>query len=303
MRKFRLAALAMLFIFSVKAQEKQILTSDSVQLYVNVKGKGIPCLYIHGGPGSGSYWMEKFFGDYLEQHFQMVYLDQRGVGRSSSPADKNFSLERIVADFEEVREALGIKQWLTLGHSFGGILQMAYTEQFPASTRGMLMLNCTLSMAESFCNSWIPRASEFLGMEKPAACPDEPNEILAKMITLIQGLRGKDIMWKMSVALAENEHKLDATYSEIPNWNNDFAAVALGMEEFWRDFRKQTVQVKIPVLFFYGHSDWMIGPEHYKGIAFPHMMLRSSNVGHLPFLESRADLEKAISEFLKKYKL
>jgi len=70
---------------ALKAQEMNIMTSDSVSLYVNVKGSGTPCLYLHGGPGSGSYWLEKFFGEYLEQHFQMIYLDQRGVGRSTSP--------------------------------------------------------------------------------------------------------------------------------------------------------------------------------------------------------------------------
>ena len=48
---------------NTKAQERNIFTTDSVSLYVNVKGSGTPCLYIHGGPGSGSYWVEKFFGN------------------------------------------------------------------------------------------------------------------------------------------------------------------------------------------------------------------------------------------------
>ena len=88
-----------------QAQEREILTSDGVKLYVKVKGTGTPYLYLHGGPGSGSHWLEKFFGDYLEQHFQMIYLDQRGVCRSSSPKDNNYSLERMILDFEEVRGA------------------------------------------------------------------------------------------------------------------------------------------------------------------------------------------------------
>ena len=69
------------------AREMKIVTSDSVCLYVNVRGIGTPCLYLHGGPGSGSLWLEEFMGDYLEKNFQMVYLDQRGVGRSSSPVN------------------------------------------------------------------------------------------------------------------------------------------------------------------------------------------------------------------------
>lgn len=87
MKRIVFAGMLLLTVMTLQAQEKTILTSDSVSLYVNVKGKGTPCLYLHGGPGSGSYWLEKFFGDYLEQHFQMIYLDQRGVGRSTSPLD------------------------------------------------------------------------------------------------------------------------------------------------------------------------------------------------------------------------
>jgi proline iminopeptidase len=108
----------------VLGQEKHITTSDGVSLWVDVRGEGPFCLYVHGGPGSGSLWMERFFGDFLEKHFTMVYLDQRGTGRSTSPADGDYSMQRMVSDFEELREALGVEQWLTLGHSFGGILQM-----------------------------------------------------------------------------------------------------------------------------------------------------------------------------------
>lgn len=92
------------------AQENEFITSDGVRLNVKVKGEGTPCLYIHGGPGAGSYWLEHFFGDFLEQHFQMIYKDQRGVGRLTSPNDQNFSLKRMVQDFEEVRTHLGITE-------------------------------------------------------------------------------------------------------------------------------------------------------------------------------------------------
>ena len=127
---------------SLMGQEKLITTSDGVQLYANVKGSGPACLYVHGGPGSGSYWMEVFMGDSLEQHFRMIYLDQRGVGRSSGSNDGNYSLERMVQDFEEVRISLGIKEWFTIGHSFGGVLQMAYVKNNPEVNKGLMFINC-----------------------------------------------------------------------------------------------------------------------------------------------------------------
>ena len=289
------------FIFKGQAQEREIITSDSVKLYVKVKGRGTPCLYIHGGPGSGSYWLEKFFGDYLEQHFQMIYLDQRGVSRSSSPKDKNYSLDRMIQDFEEVREVLGITQWLTLGHSFGGILQMAYIEKYPQSIKGMIMINCTLNMKESFYNSWIPKAAEFAGVSYTLPQTDSPDTILNKMMEVAKAMEEKRVRWKMAYSSQKNDSLMNSSYKEIPNWNNDFSSVALRIKDYWNDYKAETSKIKIPVLFFYGHTDWMIGPKHYVNFKFPNMILWGSNVGHMPFLENRDDLEKAINKYTIKY--
>ncbi|HHU96098.1 MAG TPA: alpha/beta fold hydrolase [Petrimonas sp.] len=281
-----------------QAQEREILTSDSVRLFVKVKGTGTPCLYLHGGPGSGSYWLEKFFGDYLEQQFQMIYLDQRGVSRSSSPKDNNYSLGRMIMDFEEIREALGIKEWLTLGHSFGGILQMAYVEKYPQSIKGMIMINCTLSMKESFCNSWIPKAAEFSRVSYTLPKNDSPDSILNEMMEVAKAMDENGVRWKMAYSFQKSDSIMNSSYREISNWNNDFSSKALNIDDYWNDYTTETAKVKIPVLFFYGYTDWMIGPKHYLNVKFPNMILWGSDVGHMPFLENREDLEKAIDKYI-----
>ena len=88
-----------------------VMTSDSIKLYVHVKGEGPMCLYLHGGPGSGSTWMEAVSGHILEKRFTMVYLDQRGVCKSETPKNDDFSFARQIQDWEEVRQALGIDHW------------------------------------------------------------------------------------------------------------------------------------------------------------------------------------------------
>lgn len=289
------------FIFRGQAQEREITTSDNVKLYVKVKGTGTPCLYIHGGPGSGSYWLEKIFGDYLEQHFQMIYLDQRGVSRSSSPKDNNYSLDRMIQDFEEVRKYLGITDWLTIGHSFGGILQMAYVEKHPQSVKGMIMINCTLNMKESFLNSWIPKAAEFAEVNYTLPQTDSPDLILNKMMEVSKVMGEKKVRWKMAYSSQKNDSLMNSSYKKIPNWNNDFSSKALSIKDYWYDYTPETPKIKIPVLFFYGRTDWMVGTKHYMNIKFPNMILWGSNVGHMPFLENRNNLEKAINKYISKY--
>lgn len=301
MKTTLLFALLLLAGMTVQATEKYITTSDGIELYVKVKGQGTPLLYLHGGPGSGSYWFEKFFGEFMEQHFTVVYLDQRGVGRSSGGKDAVYSIERMTKDFEEVRTTLGYESWLTLGHSFGGILQVAYANHYPQAQKGMLIINGTLNLKESFCESWGPKAAEFIGKPSPNPC-DHRENIKANLGYHIENLRAKDLFWKMAFEDPNNEKIVDATYNEIPNWNSNFSSIALNEESYWEDFKILVPSIEVPVLFFYGEEDWMVGPHHYKDIKFPEMMLWASPGGHFPFLENKEELQGSILAYRTKYK-
>jgi len=298
MRFFCALFILIISISSVQANGKYIVTSDSVSLYVNVKGTGPACLYIHGGPGSGSYWLEKFIGGFLEQNFQMIYLDQRGVGRSSGPSNNDYSMDRMIKDFEEIRLSLGIKQWLTLGHSFGGILQMGYANRFPNAISGMMLINCTLDMNDSFSNSWLPKAIQLAGVDVPPVCLDTTVSVYNRMLAIMPVLNKNGDMWKIFFSDQENNLRMNETYHRFETWNSDQSENILEFPEFWEDYRKYTRDFNRPVLFYYGKTDWAIGPEHYKGMEFPKMLLWGADSGHMPFLESKEDLMKAISNFM-----
>ena len=299
----KIVFLLITFSFSIISfgQKQRFITSDNVDLYVNVNGEGIPCLYIHGGPGAGSYWMEKFAGELLEQRFKMVYLDLRGVARSSSPTSQDYSMDRLIKDFEELRSALGIKSWIIMGHSFSGTIVTAYAYKHPNAIKGIMMFNCSLNINESLTQSWIPHACELLKIEDLGYFNDTEIPRQSKLDTLFRLLKERDLTWKMAYHEKENEKIMNATFSEIPNWNHDFGKVAFSIEDFNKNFKVLCPEINIPVLFYYGKSDWMAGPNHYNGVNFPELMLWGSEVGHMPFLENKSDLAKAIDSFLAKY--
>ncbi len=288
---------------SSNLQSITVTTSDGVDLYVEVTGEGTPCLYLHGGPGAASDWMRKLSDGLLEKHFRMVYLDQRGAGRSTSPENGDYSMDRMVADFEEVREALGINEWLTMGHSFGGILQMGYVKRHPDVIKGMIMLSCSLDLNESLESSWIPRAVELLEIADPAPYYDQSVPRLERLMPLIRQMQEKDIFWKFAYASKKSEAVMDTTNEGVAKRNHDLQAAAMGCKDYQEDFRPATAEVTVPVLFFYGRNDWMVGPEHYKGVSFPEMMLYGSDVGHFAIIDNRTDLDKAITAYRAKYDL
>ncbi|NEA35448.1 alpha/beta hydrolase [Streptomyces sp. SID13031] len=102
-------------------------------LYVDQRGpEGAPALlFIHGGPGSGTYDFLSFQGDALAKRLHLIAVDQRGV-QHSDPLEGEVTDEDLIADFEAVREALGITSWSILGHSYGGRPAIRYAVMHPS---------------------------------------------------------------------------------------------------------------------------------------------------------------------------
>ncbi len=93
-------------------------------------------LVLHGGPGSGAYTLRAEIGDSLEQDFTMIYLDQRGTGRSTWA--KTFTLEDYLNDIENVRKALRIDAFYLLSVSWGAVLANEYTLRYPDHVKGII---------------------------------------------------------------------------------------------------------------------------------------------------------------------
>ena len=273
-----------------------VMTSDSIKLYVHVKGEGPMCLYLHGGPGSGSTWMEAVSGHILEKRFTMVYLDQRGVCKSETPKNDDFSFARQIQDWEEVRQALGIDHWLLMGHSWGGILMMGYWKAHPNVIDGMMFINCTLSRDTSFVDSWLPRALSILGDTASPVAKDESRPLKERMMAVFPQLND-DNRWML---FTPNKWANDS----IGSWRFHKDCISHGkgetplfMDEYGEDFRPLTSAIKVPVLYLYGRQDYAVGPEHYKTLHFPNVVVLGADCGHMVFLEEPAVFAEALDKF------
>jgi len=282
-------------------KEYHITTSDGVVLYAHVRGKGEPCLYLHGGPGSGSTWMKVMGGKELEKRYTMVYLDQRGVCKSTEPTDDNFSLSRQTADFEEVRKALGFSEWYLLGHSFGGILEIAYWRDYPGSIKGMVFEDCTLSMEDCLKDSWLPAAIGIVGEDNAVEAAKDTTLPVSSRMAAIQQQLNNDIR-ALIFTCEENKHASDT----LNSWtfhkeciSHGKGEMVMGIDDYWEDFRPLASTVTVPVLFFVGKYDRAIGPDSYKGLDFPNAIVKVGNCGHFPFLESPLEWAEALDEYQK----
>lgn len=120
---------------------------DGAQIYWETSGnpEGIPLLWLHGGPGAGL-----GSGGYRRQpdphKWLIIGLDQRACGRSRPLATEvGFDLEtlripQLITDLEELREHLGVEQWLVVGGSFGSTLALAYGQSHPERVLGFVLM-------------------------------------------------------------------------------------------------------------------------------------------------------------------
>lgn len=127
---------------------------NGVKLWYKVAGREqtgqAPVVFLHGGPGYNSYSFEKTIGSELEDHMKMIYLDERGSGRSERPADRDYAMPTLVADVEALREKLGVPQLTLMGHSFGGTIALEYAAHYPQHVQKLIILDAAADMPQTF---------------------------------------------------------------------------------------------------------------------------------------------------------
>jgi len=119
--------------------EARYLDIGGVQQWVMVRGRDVanPLLIIvHGGPGSTETALFRSTNAALEDAFTVVYWDQRGAGRSLSSPRESMTIDRYVADLDELIDAMRARfdqrRVVVLGHSWGSAVGTLYVTSQPA---------------------------------------------------------------------------------------------------------------------------------------------------------------------------
>ena len=281
---------------SVAAGLTSVTTSDGVLLKADIAGKGMPCLFVHGGPGSGSEVVEKLAGKTLESHFQMIYLDQRGSGRSASDPKNDYSLDRVVQDMEELRARLQIKQWVLMSHSFGGIIATAYAKKYPEHVNGIVLINSILNLPASM-ESTTMHGYALLPAGKPPMDPAAPLPQRFGMVMAMLGQSG--LSSKLVYAKDGTDARVKESLKGLQS-NNSFTSSVFqsgAIATYVDDMTPATAALTMPVLVISGKEDHMVGVDHYKSFRFPHQQVVLVPGRHFAMIEQPEETGQALAQF------
>jgi proline iminopeptidase len=283
------------------AAQQAVVPRHGLALHYRTEGSGRPIVFLSGGPG--------FDVDYIRPaaqlfpaNWQRVYLEQRGTGRSrpAKLATKNMTLRLMVEDVESPRAALKLDRLSLAGHSWGGMLAMAYGAAYPERVEGLILISSGGPSAEF--QTWFRDNinARLLPEDKQAA--DRWGRPDARLANADQAaLEG---MKAILPAYFFDRQKALAFAAQIREGSLHQDALALMSADVAKnyDVRAGLKRVTRPVLIVQGHDD-PIGDrtaEQIHGLIAGSTLKYIAECGHFTWVEQPARFRQIVGAFLEK---
>jgi proline iminopeptidase len=298
-RRFRTALWLVLLLLSttIHAQDGSFVR-DGVQLFYRTSGSGTPIVFLSGGPGFNVDYMIPV-GDFVPASYQRVFYEQRGTGRSRAATltAETMTLKHVVADLDALRVHLKQERLFLVGHSWGGMLAMAYAAAHPTRIDRMILLGPggpTLEFAEWFNDNIHMRLrpedveAERYWNEAPTRGVDPDKAALEQVRAITPGY-----FFERAKGLAFASQLPEGTLTLQVNLLL-FGDMAKGY-----DSRPGLRQLDRPVLIVQGHQD-PVGDKTAEDIqaAIKLSVLKYINrSGHFPWIEQPDAFRRILAEF------
>ena len=260
------------------------------QLYYERLGtaQGIPLVLVNGGPGfDHNYMLATPIWEQAAKRRPVILYDQRGTGRSPNAPAVQLTVSRMVEDLEDLRKRLKTPQLDLLGHSWGGILSMAYALRYPEHVHRMILVDS---------GSAKPAANEFLWdkvfPEVMANIPNDPSP--AGQMGCVETKAYE----RMSYYDIRNEPKETGAH---PAKFSQATCTAVMENAMKIDLFPQLRSLHVPTLVVNGRFDTNVAPSVAYAIAtaLPNGQLAMfERSGHSPFVEEPKKFLTTIDQFL-----
>ena len=263
---------------------------DGYNINVEEVGSGFPLIVLHGGPGL-DHSMFRPYLDSLGDEFRLLYVDERGQGRSERVDPTTLSLEVFARDVDLLAEALELDGFVLLGHSFGAIIATFHATE--------------LGTAAAYVISGGGDASEALDAD-----------VEASLEALGNGRETIAASWEAEKTVETEEQLKQLLRDQMPfHFHGEpppgYAEETVGSPEVLRyfanigygafDYRPKLRSVRQPTLIVVGEHDRTTTPRAaqvlHEGIPNSELVV-IPDAGHMSFVEKSESYLAAVRSFL-----
>ncbi|WP_088239598.1 alpha/beta fold hydrolase [Calothrix rhizosoleniae] len=114
------------------------IQANGIEVFYNISGTGEPLLLLAGFACDNSYW--SLMMPHLTKKYQVIRVDNRGVGRSSTPTQP-YSIKEIARDVAVLLEHLCIDSISVIGHSMGGQIAQELALNDPTKVQNLILIS------------------------------------------------------------------------------------------------------------------------------------------------------------------
>lgn len=311
------------------------LDINNTKQYVLIRGKDTSnpvLLFLHGGPGASATALLRKFNSELEDHFTVVYWDQRNAGKSYSKKTpkEEIKVANYIQDVDTLvatlKNRFKVDKIFLVGHSWGARLGLYSVHRHPenytayvgvgqelAAYEGeLLSYEYTLKKAKEQNNvkaikdleeSGPPQSGDFTKMYKNGFWGlVKQKDWLLKMGGERYG-KTNYTDWIFSILFSREYSFLDLVkYSRASGFSAGNIIYDPDFNNY--DFFKQVPEIKVPVFFISGASDyntpWELVERYNNQLKAPHKeFIKFERSGHSPVFE---EPERFNQEIVRIYK-
>ena len=265
-------------------------------------GDGQPLMWIEGGPGFPAHLARPDVA-LVADRFRCHLVNAPGIGRTSPPlAPRDYGLDSHVEFFDRVRAALGLGPVTVMGHSWGGLVAVAWAIAHPGSVSRLIVIDGYIgdaSVEPDAANAERDRALDRLrgrpwfaaALAGLATDSDDEREMID----------GYAPAWPLYFADPESptaQAHVERIRREL-RWN--LAVASAWVPEPPIDLRPQLVQIECPTLVIVGEHDFVCGPTWNRPIADGIRGARFEIIdgaGHLPQYEQPESFREVLVDWL-----
>jgi pimeloyl-ACP methyl ester carboxylesterase len=289
-------------------KQDSIKRPDGSVINIEFYGKedGQPIVFVHGLNANIKNWY------YQRKHFEkdhlLIMMDLPGMGKSTRPANKDFSMDKMAADLQAVLEHTRVKNPILWGHSMGGMAILTLLAKKGLANH----LNIKGAILEHTTYTNPVRTILFrrvmTAIQKPVLTPLcyliiflSPLVWLFRWMGYLNG--GAHIMTRwLTFAGTQTPRQLD--FSTLISTMTPPAVMARGCLGMFRyDVTNELANIQVPTLIVAANKDRLTRPDAsvYMKAHMPNselVMLTPGN--HQALVERHKEANEAAEHFIKK---